>query len=118
MLIHGIEKRHSKRIPVRFEAYILTGEKTYMGSVENVSEDGFEYLVHSSVKAPEDFHYENRVEIYFQIPSGEAVNMFCTVKWLSKNPSAEKPLTIGIKIAEHSPKFKGLIQTLDIVSIN
>ncbi len=118
MLSYGIEKRHSKRIPVRLEAFILTGEKTYMGSIENVSEDGFEYLVHSSIKAPEDFHFDKTVEIYFQIPSGEAVNMFCTVKWLSKGSSVDRPLTIGIKITEPSPKFKGLIQALDIVSVN
>ncbi len=113
-----MEKRHSKRIPVRLEAFILTDEKTYMGYIENISEDGFEYVVHSSIKTPVDFHYEKTVEIYFQIPSGEAVNMFCTVKWLSKNSSADKPLTIGIKITEPSAKFKGLIQALDIVSIN
>jgi len=118
MISYDMEKRHSRRIPVRLEAFILTGEKTYMGYIENVSESGFEYLVHSSIKAPEDFHYEKTVEIYFQIPSGEAVNMFCTVKWLSKNSSADNPLTIGIKIAEPSTKFKCLIEALDIVSIN
>ncbi|RJR15381.1 MAG: PilZ domain-containing protein [Nitrospiraceae bacterium] len=113
-----MEKRHHRRIPVRLEAFILTDDKTYMGSIENISENGFEYLVHSSIKAPEDFHYEKTVEIYFQVPSGEAVNMLCTVKWLSKSPSPDKPLSIGIKIAEPSPKFKGLIQALDIVSVN
>ncbi|MBI5665499.1 MAG: PilZ domain-containing protein [Nitrospirae bacterium] len=113
-----MEKRHSRRIPVRLEAFILTGDKTYMGSIENVSEDGFEYQVQSSIKAPEDFHFDKSVEIYFQIPSGEAVNMSCTVKWLSKRPSVDRPLTIGIKISEPSPKFKSLIQALDIVSVN
>lgn len=113
-----MEKRHHRRIPVRLEAFILTEDKTYMGSIENISENGFEYLVHSSIKAPEDFHYEKTVEIYFQVPSGEAVNMLCTVKWLSKSPSSDKPLSIGIKIAEPSPKFDGLIQALDIVSVN
>ncbi len=113
-----MEKRHYKRIPVRLEAYILTAEKTYTGSIENVSEDGFEYLVHSSSKATEDFHFDKTVEIYFQIPSGEAVNIFCTVKWLSKISSVDGPLTIGIKIAEPSPKFHGLIRALDIVSVN
>jgi len=113
-----MEKRQFRRIPVRLEAFILTGEKTYMGSIENVSADGFEYLVHSSIKTPEDFHYEKTVEIYFQIPSGEAVNMFCKVKWFSKRFSSDEPLTIGIKISERSPKFKGLIQALDIVSVN
>ena len=113
-----MEKRKSRRIPVRLEAFILTGEKTYMGSIENVSEDGFEYLVESPIMVPEDFHYEKTVEIYFQIPSGEAVHMYCTVKWLSKRSSVDDPLTIGVKITVPSPKFSGLIQTLDIVSVN
>lgn len=118
MLSYDTEKRHSKRIPVRLEAFILTGEKTYLGTIENISADGFEYLVHSSIKAPEDFHFDKTVEIYFQVPSGEAVNMFCTVKWLSKGSSVDMPLTIGIKIEEPSPKFKDLTHALDIVTVN
>lgn len=113
-----MEKRHFKRTPVRLEAFILSGDQTYAGSIENVSENGFEYLMHTPIKAPEDFHFEKTVEIYLQIPSGEAVNMFCTVRWLSNRPSVDGPLTIGIKIADPSPKFKDLIRTLDIVSVN
>jgi hypothetical protein len=118
MISHGMEKRHFKRIPVRLEAFILADERTYAGFIENVSAYGFEYLMHTSIKAPEDFHFEKTVEIYFQAPSGEAVIMLCTVRWLSNRSTIDEPLTIGIKIADPSPKFKDLIQTLDIVSVN
>lgn len=118
MLSNRMEKRHSKRVPARLEAFILTGDRTYTGFIENISEDGFEFSINSSIKAPDDFHYEKTVEIYLQIPSGEAVNMLCTIKWLSKRSSVDEPFTIGIKIAEPSPKFKALIQALDIVSAN
>ncbi|MEW6600918.1 MAG: PilZ domain-containing protein [Nitrospirota bacterium] len=118
MLRQGIEKRLSRRVHIRLEAYVLTDQKTYTGQIQNVSKDGFEYLIDSSVTDPDVFRYGQTVEFCFQVPTGEVINMFCTVMWRSNNLPDEKSLTIGMKIAEPSPKFKYLIEPLQIVSVN
>jgi hypothetical protein len=113
-----MDKRFSKRIPARLEAYIFSGNKTYVGFIENVSEDGFQYLVISQVQAPQEFKPEKIIQIYFQLPSGETLKLFCEVKWYLKNSPDDKTLTLGIRIIDPSPKFKEFIKTLNIVSVN
>jgi hypothetical protein len=113
-----MDKRSSKRIPVRLEAYIFSGDKTYVGFIDNVSEGGFEYLIVTTIHAPKDFKLENIIQLYFQIPSGETLRLFCKVKWYLKKSSDKKTATLGIEIIDPSPKFKEFIRTLDIVSVN
>ena len=113
-----MDKRSSKRIPVRLEAYIFSGDKTYVGFIDNVSEGGFQYLIVTTIQAPKDFKPDNIIQLYFQIPSGETLKLFCKVKWYLKKSSANKPATLGIEIIDPSPKFKEFIRTLDIVSVN
>jgi hypothetical protein len=113
-----MERRLTQRTHVRIEAYIISEDKTYVGFIENVSEDGLEFLALSAMKAPEDFYYGKKIEIFFQIPSGELLNMSCCVKWLSKDPSADTPLIAGMKITDPSPGFESLLKTMDIVNVN
>lgn len=112
-----MEKRVSKRIPARLEAYIFSGDKTYVGFIDNVSEGGFQYLIVTTILAPKDFKPEKTLQLYFQIPSGETLKLFCTVKWYLKK-SSDKPATLGIEIMDPPPKFKEFIRTLDIVNVN
>ena len=113
-----MDKRVSKRIPVRLEAYIFSGDKTYVGFIDNVSEGGFQYLIVTTIQAPKDFKPDNIIQLYFQIPSGETLRLFCKVKWYLKSSPDNKPATLGIEIIDPSPKFKEFIRTLDIVNVN
>ena len=113
-----MKKRIFKRIPVRLEAYIFSGNKTYLGFIENVSEGGFQYLVISSVQTPQEFNPEKILQIYFQLPSGETLKLFCDVKWHIHNPPDNKTLTLGVEVLDPDPKFKEFIKTLDIVNVN
>jgi hypothetical protein len=113
-----MNKRSSKRIPVRLEAYIFSGEKTYMGFIDNVSEGGFQYLIVTTIQAPKDFKPEKIIQLLFQIPSGETLKLFCKVKWYLKSSTDKKPATLGIEIIDPSSKFKEFIKTLDIVTVN
>lgn len=118
MISRNVERRQSRRIPARMEAYMITADKNYMGYIQNVSREGFEFSLSSSVKDGEDFIYDTISEIFFQLPSGEAMNLSCEVKWLSERSSVNGPLTIGMKIIERSSKFMDLIKTFDIISVN
>jgi len=113
-----MKKRIFKRIPVRLEAYIFSGDKTYLGFIENVSEGGFQYLVISSVQTPLEFKPDKILQIYFQLPSGETLKLFCDVKWYIQNSPDNKTLTLGVQVLEPDPKFKEFIKTLDIVNVN
>ena len=118
MISRNLERRTAKRIPVRIDAYLLTGNHTYVGFIENVSEDGFEYFIPSSMKGPDDIHKGKTVEIYFQMFSGEVLHLLCEVKWLSIRPPVDKPFTVGMKTTDLSSQFQGFIRTLDIVNVN
>lgn len=113
-----MEKRLSKRIPVRLEAYIFSGNKTYAGFIENISESGFQYLIISSFQNPQEFKSDKIIQIYFQLPSGETLKLFCDVKWYIQNSPNDKTLLIGVEILDPPPQFKEFIKTLDIVNVN
>jgi len=113
-----MDKRITKRIPVRLEAYIFSGDKTYVGFIDNVSEGGFQYLLVTTIQAPKDFRPEKILQLYFQLPSGETLKLFCKVKWYLKSSTDSKPATLGIEIIDPTPKFKEFIKTLEIVSVN
>lgn len=108
------DRRSFKRIAIGLEAYMYAGNKTFTGSIENVSEDGFEFLLNHS-DALTDLKPGKIIELYFQVPSGEALNLLCEVQWSSLD---EKTLTLGIKILKSSPKYNEFIKTLDIVTVN
>lgn len=114
---HSIDKRLDKRIAVRLEAYIFSGSKTYTGFIENASENGFEFLVVSSIKAAKSFHPEKVVGLYFQIPSGKTLHLYCEVKWYLEN-SYDRSVSLGMKIINTPQEYKEFIKTLDIVSVN
>ncbi len=118
MISRHLERRTAKRIPVRIDAFLLTGNHTYAGFIENVSEDGFEYFIPSFMKGPDDIHKGNTVEIYFQMFSGEVLHLFCEVKWLSDRSPVGKPLTVGMKTTDLPFPFRGFLRTLDIVNVN
>ena len=113
-----MDKRLSKRIPVRLEAYIFSGDKTYVGFIDNISGSGFQFLIVTTILAPKDFKPDNIIQLYFQVPSGETLKLFCKVKWYLKKSSDNKPATLGIEIIDPPPKFKEFIRTLDIINVN
>lgn len=113
-----MERRLSQRIPVTLDAYFSSGGKTYTGLIENVSREGVEYLMVSSIQATKDFKPEKMIELYFQIPSGQTLNLNCEVKWLLKASQNDKLLTLGMKIIDPPQEYKEFINTLNIVSVN
>ncbi len=118
MISYNKERRLARRIPARIEAYIFTGSNTYVGFIENISSEGFEFLIPTSSKAPKGLQHEQTVDIYFQIHSGEVIDMSCQVKWILRKSPYDESLTIGMKISDLTPKLKALIKTLEIVNIN
>ena len=113
-----MERRLSQRIPVTLDAHVSSGGKTYTGFIENVSKEGVEYLMVSSIEASKDFKPEKIIELYFQIPSGETLNLNCEVQWLLRASPNDKTLTLGMKIIDPPTKYKEFINSLNIVSVD
>jgi hypothetical protein len=109
-----MERRHSQRVPVSLEAQIISDGKVYSGVIDNISEDGMEYLVTSFIKADKDFTSEKRVEMNFRAPSGEAVNLHCEVKWRKESAIDDRVLIVGMKIINPSPDYRKLIKDIYI----
>jgi hypothetical protein len=108
-----MEKRANKRIPFSLDAKIISGGKTYDGTVENVSRDGIEYLMTSVVQTPEDFTPDKIIELTFRTPAGDAVNLRCDVKWYLEVEPREKKLILGMEILAPPPAYRELLKQLE-----
>ena len=76
-----MEKRHNKRKPGIFKAEIISGGKSYSGVIKNLSEGGaFVEIVPTEIV--KDFIPGTKLEVKFQLPSGEILNLHYEVRWL------------------------------------
>ena len=105
-----MEKRHSERVPYHLKAKIVSADKTYDGFIENVSEDGFGYLITSLIQAPEDFAPEKMMKLAFLDHSGKTINLNCEAVWHLKTSLDYKNVFIGMKIITPSQEYDDLIR--------
>jgi hypothetical protein len=107
-----MERRHSERISIHLNAHIFSNGKTYSGFIENVSEEGIEYLTTFLTQAPKNFTPNKIITLSFQIPSGETINLYCEVKWLLRTSPHEDSLTLGMKIIDPPQEYEEFLKSL------
>jgi hypothetical protein len=112
-----MERRRFYRIPVKLKANIICGGKTYAGFIKNVSESGLGYLITSVVETPEDFKLKKIVQVSFQVPSDEMLNLKCEIIWFLRTPFDDKTLTLGMKIIDPPPEYKEFVKNLYVGKI-
>jgi hypothetical protein len=105
-------RKLTARTPVRLKAKIISGGETYPGFIQNVSESGMGYFIESLIKVEKDFAPKKIIELSFQIPSGETLNLDCEIIWCSRKTPDDKRLTIGIKIIKPPQKYKTFSKNL------
>ena len=122
-----MERRRSKRIIIMLEAEIISSAKsypgfleadtefpdvsvyTYAGIIENISEDGM--LISVSEITNVNFHIGERLEIAFQLPSGERLNLHCMVKRFQDRISPQDgEQRIGMVIIDPPPVFRKFLK--------
>jgi hypothetical protein len=122
-----MERRRSKRIIVRLEAEIISRAKsypgfletttefpgvsfyTYAGMLENLSEDGMLITVPENTKI--NFKPGETLEIGFQLPLGERLNLNCMVRrFQNETPPHGLRHSIGIVIINPPPIFSKFIK--------
>jgi hypothetical protein len=109
-----MEKRHSERLLCHLKAKIISAGKTFDGFIENVSEEGLEYLISSLIQVPEDFTPEKMIKLIFQNHSGETINLTCEAKWFLRSSPDSKTLTVGMKIINPPQEYRELIRNENI----
>jgi hypothetical protein len=106
------ERRKFKRVPFSSDASIISAGKSYAGSIQNLSEEGAEYLLTSIREVSKDFIPEKAVSLVLKDPSGKQYKLNCEVKWYLRDKGKNNSLTLGIKITNPPPKYRELIASL------
>ncbi len=104
------ERRKSKRIPFKSNADITFAGKSYLGSIQDISEQGVQYILTSLSEVSSDFIPERKSDLILKTPSGKKYKLKCEVKWYVRGK--DKSMTLGMKISNPPPKYKELIASL------
>lgn len=137
-----MEHRSSKRKKIAFsvDAKLISGNKSYNGFIENVSEQGIKWYQYDgfvddlstdnlSIKtAPSkgtvDFEPGKQIELELILPSGEKLALYCIIKWATKSlhpessnsqetVTSEKQITLGMEILNPPLPFKEFYKSLE-----
>ncbi len=93
---------------------MLIEEKSYVGHLENISEDGVGYL-----SMLDSFYYQNRiaprkmVTILFKNTSNYIISLNCEIIWTKGHLSDSSKPFIGMKILNPPNTHKDLVNTLE-----
>lgn len=113
-----MDKRLSNRIICNLNANIISGGTSCGGFIDNISEDGVEYLMTSAIKSAKDFIPERLITLNFQTPSGKMLYLDCEVKWYLRTAPDDETLTVGMKILDPPSEYQEFLQDIDIDSIH
>jgi hypothetical protein len=117
-----MERRSSNRVIVRLSAEIISSTTSYpsfieitteypgvsfynyAGIIENLSEDGL--MITVPAKSKLNLSPGSKLEVGFQLPSGERLNLNCMVRRFQGDPAHEGlEHTIGILIIDPPPVY-------------
>jgi len=112
---YSVFSRRFERIPVNYDAHLITEEASLPCLIENISEGGLNILVKlesSSMPTAGGF-----VGLEFEIPHGEGyevppgqIRLTCEVIWVHKAPSGG--LSLGLRVADENSSYQNLVKTL------
>jgi len=82
---------------------------TYAGLIENLSGDGMLITLHEKTKTV--FMPGAALEVSFQLPSGELLNLHCMVRRIQNNPSSRgSGHSMGMVIIDPPPVYSKFIK--------
>ncbi|MEN8265219.1 MAG: hypothetical protein ABFR82_17370 [Nitrospirota bacterium] len=118
--------RLCEKIITNLYAKITIDSKTYNGYIENLVQEGAEYLMtclinvsreitderiyemHFKVPSrdPEYFQPKKTAEVHFQTPSGETINLICELLWFSVSQYDSRTEVLGMEIINPPIEYK------------
>jgi hypothetical protein len=93
-----MDARRFKRLIVNIQAELLSADKRLAVYIENLSEEGM--YVTAPVKSSFNFITDMPIEIRFELPSGEKLNLHCKVKWVYRTPPHGLTDSVGMTIID------------------
>jgi hypothetical protein len=111
MMLHTMEKRVYKRIPVSLEAELITDDIRYVAFVGNLSENGINTII-TPLKATTDFSPGTDLLLKFQLPSGEAVLLNCKKRWSYAISTQGLTKKMGMEIINPPEKYREFLHSL------
>jgi len=96
---------------VDFSARVILGNNAYPSRIENLSNEDVCLLVPSSMPTNESFK-GSECTLEFSNPSGEKMNLNCTVKCTYKTPPHGLTNSVVMEVKEPSAQYKKLLETL------
>ena len=110
-----MEKERSKRIYLGLKAELFSNSKSYLGVIPNLSVNGIcLYVETTPTEIAINFASGEKLELKFQTPSGETINLHCELEWLhiNNNPPDGFTYKMGLEIIESHSKYREFIKTL------
>jgi hypothetical protein len=107
-----VERRQHKRIYIDLEAKIISEEKQYDGSIENVSEGGIRYLIKSSIHDKDKFTGIEVLDLYFRTASDETMKLKCESIWTKIGVFTGEKISLGLKIIDPPAQYIAWIKSL------
>ncbi|RJQ16117.1 MAG: PilZ domain-containing protein [Nitrospiraceae bacterium] len=104
-------EKNSNKAPLN--AKVVSGGRIFDGTIESVSEDGLEYFITSFIKASGDLIPSKLVNINFQAPTGETLNLNCELMWFLETSPEDKTLLVGMKIIDPPLTYKEILKHLN-----
>lgn len=107
-----IEKRRSQRVTFRLGAESILGEKKYSGNIENFSKEGIlKSIAGKDVLACSP---GTTINVNFQTPSGELVELSCEIKWLRINSNMPFGIkhNLGMEIVDPPQEYTEFVEYL------
>lgn len=107
-----MEKRSTKRIDDSLEAEIVLNGINYSGIIMNFSESGL-YMVTATIYDVIDVPAHSKLGLKCKMPSGEAMDLHCEVKWFqTKQSPFGVTFSMGMEIMDPPFQYKEFIRTL------
>ncbi len=97
---------------VNSKVELLADGISYAGIVENISEKDL-YMIVNPSRTLIDFTSGTKLELKFQLSSGESLDLPCQVKWSYKTPPHGLTYSMGMEILKQSPEYIDFFSALN-----
>jgi hypothetical protein len=113
----AITRREWQRYAVKLNSVIMSNGKSYLGSVENVSQMGLACRMDTAKQTLHEFAPESVIRLVLLTPSHESLDLVCQVRWISMSLSVNpkfnySTLDMGMKIINPPITYRRYLKTL------
>jgi len=107
-----MERRRSGRVKVNLKARRISGGAKHGVLIENISEEGIQMLTDPEHRVAA-FSPGEVVDIDFELPGGESLNLHCKVRWAHNAVPAEgRTRSVGVEVMNPPAKYIKFVKSL------